>query len=236
MSDWKAKRFWKEASVVEEDDGFAVVLDGRSVKTPAKTPLVVPTEQLAQQIAAEWDAQVDEIDPLTMPVTRRANAALDKVARQHAEVAAMIAEYGESDLLCYRATGPIELVARQTEHWDPLLEWAASELDAQLTTTQGVMHIKQSDEAIQTLSKLVHGLDNFQLTGFYDLVSISGSLILALAVIRGRLTPQDAWSLSRLDDEWQIEQWGRDEEAEDLALSKESDFVSAAIFYKASVT
>ena len=141
MSDWKPKRFWKKAVATACDGGFTVELDGRSVKTPAKETLIVPTMPMAKATAAEWDAQGETLDPITMPITRGANAAIDKVRTQHAEVAAMLAEYGDSDLLCYRAAGPETLIARQAAAWDPLLDWAAQTLDARLTVGQGVMHV-----------------------------------------------------------------------------------------------
>lgn len=139
MSEWSMRRFWKEAGVVPEDGGFAVKLDGRGVKTPAKTPLVVPTMALAQAIADEWDAQGEKVDPTGMPFTRMANSALDKVRTQHAEVADMLAAYGDSDLLCYRADHPAELIARQAAGWDPLLAWAAEVLGAPLAPRVGVI-------------------------------------------------------------------------------------------------
>ena len=130
MTGWKRKRFWKQARVVADGDGFAVELDGRPVRTPAKAALRLPGRAMAQAIAAEWDAQEDEIAPATMPFTRTANAAIDKVTPQRAEVAAMLAAYGDSDLLCYRADRPAELVRRQAESWDPALDWAATALGA----------------------------------------------------------------------------------------------------------
>lgn len=236
MSEWKAKRFWKAASVEAVDGGFAVLLDGRGVKSPAKTPLVLPNQKMAAAVAAEWDAQAEEIDPLSMPVTRSANAALDKVSTQFDEVATLISGYGDSDLLCYRADGPEGLVERQTERWDPLLDWVHQTYDARLLVAEGVMHIAQPESALERLSKPVFAMDPFQLAGFHDLVSISGSLILGLAVTKGRLSAPEAWSLSRLDEDWQIEQWGADDEAAEVARKKESDFVSAAKFYDLSVT
>ena len=236
MSEWAAKRFWKEATVSSVDHGFTVTLDGRGIKTPAKTPLVVPTRALADAIAAEWDAQVDKVDPLTMPVTRGANAALDKVAIQKAEVAEMLAAYGDSDLLCYRAAGPVELIALQTQAWDPLLDWAAQDLGAVLQTREGVMHIGQDQKALDTLTGCVTQMDHFQLAAFHDLVAMSGSLILALAVTRGRLDAADAWQISRVDEDWQITQWGADDEAQALAAVKRCAFLAAARFYKMSLT
>lgn len=234
MSDWKAKRFWKEARVNEAEDGFEVLLDGRSVRTPAKAKLVVPTREMSEAIAIEWDEQVDEIDPLTMPVTRGANAAIDKVAIQFDEVVDIVAAYGESDLLCYRASEPEGLVARQVEGWDPILEWCKTELDAPLFVAEGVMHIAQPARSISNLKKAVSGMSNFQLAGLYDLVSISGSLVLALALVRGRIDVEQAWSLSRIDESWQIEQWGPDDEEIEVSDRKQSAFGNANRFYNIS--
>lgn len=231
MSEWQAKRFWKSVALKASADGFAVLLDERQVRTPAKTPLIVPTEAMASAIAAEWQAQEGIIDPLSMPVTRSANAALDKVAVQQWEVADLVSAYGETDLLCYRAEGPVGLVERQSQLWDPLLEWAHETFGARLSAIEGVMYIAQSEDALQKLASPVKEMSPFELAGFHDLVSISGSLVLGLAVIQGRLEPDEAWDLSRLDEDWQIEQWGPDDEAEEVAQRKKQDFVSAANFY-----
>ena len=206
-------------------------LDGRPVKTPAKTLLVVPTEALAQAIAAEWDAQQGEIKPDTMPYTRTANSAIDKVAVQFDDVATMLSAYGGSDHLCYRATGPEPLVARQAAAWDPLLAWAAQSLDLHLTVTAGIMHVAQPEAALARATALVAALNPFQLAAFHDLVALSGSLVLALAVIHGRLDPDTAWRLSRIDEDWQIEEWGEDEEAAELTAVKQAAFLQAARFY-----
>ncbi|KEO52765.1 ATP12 family chaperone protein [Thioclava pacifica] len=220
MSEWAAKRFWKETSVTEAEGGFGVALDGRAVKTPAKAPLVVPTRALAEAIAAEWDAQEDKIAPHTMPVTRSANAAIDKVTHQHDEVVTHVAEYGETDLLCYRADKPAELVALQAEKWDPLLDWAAQTYGLRLTVTAGVLPVAQSQDALARLRAEVAACDPFALAALHDLVGITGSLVLGLAVARGRLTALEAWELSRLDEDWQIAQWGEDEEAAEIASLK----------------
>ncbi|WP_191286606.1 ATP12 family chaperone protein [Aliiroseovarius zhejiangensis] len=234
MSGWVAKRFWKEARPVACDGGYTVQLDGRAIKTPAKTLLRVPTLALAEAIAGEWDAQADTIDPATMPVTRTANSALDKVAHQFTEVADMLAAYGDSDLLCYRATHPQELVARQSGMWDPLLDWAADALGARLRPVSGIMHQPQDGAALALLSERVHGMSEFELAGFHDLVAISGSLVLALAVTVERISVDEAWALSRVDETWQEEQWGIDEEASELAEKKRIDIVNAAWFFHAS--
>jgi chaperone required for assembly of F1-ATPase len=234
MSEWAAKRFWTEAGVSEAEGGFGVHLDGRKVRTPAKAELIVPTRAMAEFIATEWDAQDSKIIPDTMPVTRAANAAIDKVAHQHAEVARMIAEYGDSDLLCYRAESPAELAARQAEAWDPLLDWAESVLSARLYPRVGVMHRPQEVEAMRRLHSEVEMLDNWALTAVHDLVSLSGSLIIGIAAIHDLYPAKTLWDLSRIDETWQQEQWGNDEEAEAVALRKETDFLNAKYFYDLS--
>jgi chaperone required for assembly of F1-ATPase len=227
MSEWKLKRFWKTAAPAEAEGGYTVKLDGRSVRTPAKALLVVPTLAFAEVIAAEWNAQDEEIDPQTMPFTRSANAAIDKVATQHREVASLLAEYGESDLLCYRAEDPDALVSRQAATWDPYLEWAAETLEARLVPVEGLTPVPQDAAALTRLSARTHALDPFTLTAFHDLVSLTGSLVLGFAALLGAKPGAEIWAASRLDEIWQIEQWGADEEAEEVAKRKQSDFLHA---------
>ncbi len=231
MSEWKAKRFWKAASVADAPGGYTVELDGRLVKTPAKALLAVPSHALATRIAEEWDSQGEVVDPLSMPYTRSANAAIDKVTHQHAEVAQLLADYGDADLLCYRAERPDSLIARQTVAWDPVLDWAAEALDARLIPRTGVIHKPQSPEALARLSARVQAMDAFTLTAFHDLVGMSGSLILGFAALYDHKPVADIWKLSRLDELWQAEQWGDDEEALELAAKKESDFLHAKSFH-----
>lgn len=227
MSAWKAKRFWTEASVVEEPGGFAVRLDGRPVKTPAKRPMLLPTRAMAEAVAAEWDAQEKEIRPDLMPATRTVNSAIDTVATQHDAVAEMLAAYGDSDLLCYRAEAPEGLVALQAEHWDPMLDWAAAQLGARLEPRRGIVHRPQDPAALARLSALTHALGTFELAAFHDLVSLTGSLILGFAAAHGARKAEDIWALSRIDEEWQIAQWGRDDEAEAQAEIKKAAFLHA---------
>ena len=234
MSEWKAKRFWKEAGVVEEEGGFGVRLDGRAVRTPAKAALIVPTRALAEAIAAEWDAQEGKIDPGTMPYTRSANAAIDKVARQKSEVAEMLAAYGDSDLICYRATSPVELIEKQAAAWNPLLDWTESVLSAKLLVVEGVVHVPQDAAALARLRAHVDALDLWALTAFHDLVSLSGSLVIGFAALDGFYPVETLWNLSRVDETWQAEQWGSDEEAEEMAARKQSDFIHAKRFYDLS--
>jgi chaperone required for assembly of F1-ATPase len=234
MSEWKAKRFWKEAGVVEEEGGFGVRLDGRAVRTPAKAALIAPTRALAEAIAAEWNAQEGKIDPGTMPFTRSANAAIDKVARQKSEVAEMLAAYGDSDLVCYRATGPVELIEKQAAAWNPLLDWTESVLSAKLLVVEGVVHVPQDTAALARLRAHVDALDIWALTAFHDLVSLSGSLVIGFAALDGFYPVETLWNLSRVDETWQAEQWGSDEEAEEMAARKQSDFIHAKRFYDLS--
>ncbi len=231
MAGWVAKRFWKEAAVAEEPGGFAVLLDGRGVRTPAKRPLILPTRALAEAVASEWQAQEGQVRPETMPVTRSANSALDKVAPQFDEVTERLAAYGGTDLLCDRATAPEALVARQAQAWDPVLAWAARRFEAPLETTAGVMHQAQPETSLTRLADHVRGFSPFQVAGFHDLVAISGSLILGLGVTEGHLLPEEAWELSRLDESWQIEQWGADEEAAEIEAFRRTAFLQAARFY-----
>lgn len=232
MSGWAAKRFWTEAKPVSLERGFSVQLDGRPVKTPAKAALIVPTLGLAEQIAAEWDAQEKTVDPTTMPFTRSANAAIDKVMIQHAEVADMIADYGDSDLLCYRADSPRELCERQAMAWDPFLEWADKALNARLLPRAGVIHQPQDPRSIENLRRSVHAFDAFELTAIHDLVGLSGSLILGLATARGHESPEAVWEISRIDERWQAEQWGDDDEALEVEERKKTEFLHAANFFR----
>lgn len=236
MNDWKPKRFWETAVAAPCEGGFTVLLDGRTVKTPAKADLTVPTRAMAEAIALEWDAQEEVLDPGTMPVTRGANAAIDKVRTQRAEVVAHLAEYGDSDLLCYRAAGPDALVQRQAEGWDPMLEWAAEAMEARLSVGQGVMHVTQNPRALARLTAALAALDDFAMAAAHDLISLSGSLVLALAVTRRAISPLDAWGLSRIDEQWQIDQWGVDNEAAAAELIKRAAFLDADRFYRLSQT
>jgi chaperone required for assembly of F1-ATPase len=233
MSGWARKRFWKEVTTGAEAGGFAVLLDGRPLRTPAKTPLILPSPALADMVAAEWAAQGEVIDPESMPATRAANAAIDKVTGQFPEVAAMLAAYGDTDLLCYRAEAPAELVAEQARAWDPLLDWAARRYGVRFAVTAGVMPATQPPETLATLAARVHRLTPFQLTAFHDLVALSGSLVIALAVTENHDTPDSLWQASRIDEDWQARQWGADDEARQQAARRRDAFLQAAKFFGA---
>lgn len=233
MSGWTIKRFWTEARVEPAPGGLAILLDARPVRTPAKAPLVVPTRAMADAIAAEWQAQVEAIDPRKMPVTRSANAAIDKVTPQHSEVAELIADYGATDLLCYRAEGPEPLARRQAARWDPVLVRLA-ETYGPLSVTSGIVPVTQPAPTLMALRSRVAACSAFELTALHDLVSISGSLGLGIAVAEGWIAPDEAWALSRIDEDWLSEQWGEDDEAARAAALKAADFAHAAHFWQIS--
>lgn len=220
MSEWAPRRFWTQAAAEPVAGGWQVTLDGKPIRTPGKLPLVLPTEALARAIAAEWDAQTDRIDPGAMPLTRAANSAIEKVAPQFAAVADMLAEYGGTDLLSYRADHPEVLAARQAAEWDPLIDWAAVALKAPLRITEGVIPVPQDPAALARLRDRLDRLTPWQLTALHDLVTLPGSLILGLAVLEGRIDAATAHRLARLDEDYQAEQWGRDDEAEAAAAAR----------------
>lgn len=230
MSDWAPKRFWTDATVEPRGRGFTVRLDGRAVKTPAKAAFEMPSRALAEAAAEEWRAQQDVVDPKTMPVTRAVNAAIDKVTPQFGEVVALLAEYGDSDLTCYRAAAPAGLVARQAEIWDPLLDWAAQTYQARLIPVEGVMYASQDARALANLAAPLGKMTPFELTAMHDLVSLSGSLVIGLAGFDGARPLDALWQASRVDEDWQIAQWGADEEAAEVAQAKRAAFMQAGQF------
>lgn len=230
-SGWSMKRFWTAAGVAGVPEGWAVVLDGRPVKTPAKAPLVLPTQALARAVADEWDAQTGEVRPALMPLTRTANSAIDKVAPMATAVVEEIARYGGSDLLCYRANGPAGLIARQAAAWDPWLDWSAAR-GAALQVTSGIVHVAQPPASLSVLAADVARRSHFELAALYDLVAITGSLVLGLAVAEGELDASDAFNLARLDEDWQAEQWGVDDEAAESAALKRQAMRDAGRFLR----
>lgn len=208
------KRFYKDAATRADGGGFQVLLDGRGVKTPAGAALVLPTAALAEAIAGEWRAQSDVIVPHAMPLLRLANTAIDGIAPDPAATLAAIARFGDDDLLCYRAAEPVVLARRQAEGWDPLLAWAGETLGARLTVTDGAVHVAQPEQALAALAAALAGHDAFALAGLHVVASISGSLVLALAAAAGRIDAARAFALSRIDEDFQAERWGRDGEAQ----------------------
>lgn len=207
------KRFYKEVSTGPADGGFAVLLDGRPVRTPAGNALVLPTETLAAAIAAEWREQGDEINATSMPLLRLANTVIDGVATRRAEVTDAVLRFAENDLLCYRAHQPPDLVARQSLGWDPWLDWARRRHGANMTLAVGLTHVDQTPDALSALRQAVDELDPFALGALHVVASITGSLVLALAVADGAAAGAQAFELSRIDEMYQAEKWGEDAEA-----------------------
>lgn len=210
----RPRRFWKNATVGEEQDsGFAVLLDGRGAKTPAGAKLMLPTEALASEIAAEWAATGEVLDFRTMPLTRLAFTAIDRTPGARDAISSEIAKFAGSDVLCYFAEGPQGLVQRQEVSWVPQLVWAAEALGVRLERTCGIVHRAQPQGSLDRVRELALELDDFALTGLASAASLLGSAVLAFAIQRGQLDALQAFDLSRLDEAFQAEEWGEDAEA-----------------------
>ena len=226
------KRFYKAAAVGAVGEDFQILLDGREVKTPARSILAVPSERLAEAIVAEWDAQGEKIDPRSMPCTGLANGAIDRVAPDPKAFARSLAAFGETDLLCYRAEGPAALAALQAEVWDPLLGWARRRFDVDFEIVCGVMHRPQPEMTLRQLSHAVECRSAFELAGLSPLVTISGSLVIALALAEEAVDVEAAWAAASLDEAWQFEQWGEDAEAAVVLEARRQEFGAGLRFLK----
>lgn len=218
------KRFYKEVATAPEGDGFAILLDDRPIRTPAKAKLSVPSQALAEAIAEEWRAQGEHIDPETMRLTKLANSAIDGVRGREEAVLDDLSAFAGSDLLCYRSEGPEGLVAKQNEHWDPVLAWAKQDLGAPLNLAQGIVHVAQSQASLDRMRERLKGLDAFRLAALHVMTSLTGSALLPLAVASGRLTPDEAWAAAHVDEDWQIGQWGQDAEAAARRARRRQEF------------
>ncbi|SMD03701.1 Chaperone required for the assembly of the F1-ATPase [Fulvimarina manganoxydans] len=224
------KRFYKAVAVVGAGDGFTLELDGRSLKTPSRRALAVPRQPIAEAIAVEWDAQGTHIDPGTMPVTRLANTIVDGIVDNPRPILDEVGRYIETDMLFYRAGEPERLVERQRLEWDPVLTWAHETLGHRFELTEGVMHVAQPSEALEAYRMRIAGLsDAFMVGAFQQIVSLTGSALLGLAVLEGRLSSQEAWRLAHLDEDWNIGQWGADEEARALREIRWHDMQAAMV-------
>ena len=222
------KRFYKDVTVEYEDGGVAIRLDGKPVRTPCKAALAVPGRALAEAIAEEWRAQGTHIDPATMPLTKLANSAIDGVTGQTDAVIDDILAHVRADLLCYRASGPDQLLAAQARHWDPVIAWAKDSLGAPLCLTEGVVHVAQPDGSIAAFKQEIAKLDTFGLAALHVMTALTGSALLALAVALGRLSPEEAWEAAHVDEDFQIGQWGEDAEAKARRAARKRDFEAAA--------
>lgn len=209
------KRFYKDVSVGSAGDAYQIELDGRHIKTPGKNSLLVPNEGLAQELAEEWQAQLERIDPMTMPFTRLLNTAIDGVTSDPQAVKEDIIRYAGTDMLCYRAGNPEGLVGRQREIWDPLIDWAQATLGCRFVLAEGIVHVEQPPESIAAFSTHV-GLigDPLTLSATHVIMALTGSATIAMAVLKRHLNCDEAWTAAHLDEDWNIELWGTDEEAE----------------------
>jgi chaperone required for assembly of F1-ATPase len=210
MTSTPRKRFYKSAGVTEDN---GIVLDGRPVRTPMKQLLQVPTRALADAIAKEWEAQGDTIDPASMILTKLANTAIDRVAPDRQRIVDDIAGFAKADQVSYRAHEPEGLVARQAQHWNPVLDWAMAQLDAPFVTTTGIVHREQPAEALGAFGRHVERLDPWSLTALHNLATITGSALIAAMVADGALEREAAWRAAFVDEDWETELWGEDEEA-----------------------
>lgn len=223
------RRFYKAAEAGMVDGGFALMLDGRTARTPARNVLAVADKALADALAAEWDRQAEVIDPGRMPLTRLVNTALDRVTGEMEAVRADILKHAETDLICYRADGPESLVAAENAAWNPLLAWAERDLGAGLTLAEGIMFVAQDERALGAIDEVLRPLDALHLAALHVATTVTGSVIIALATARGRLTVAEAWSAAHVDEDWQMSQWGRDEEALALRARHLAELEAAAL-------
>jgi chaperone required for assembly of F1-ATPase len=219
------KRFYHRAHVGDAAP-FAILLDDRPVRTPAGHALALPSRALGEAVAAEWDAQQERIDPAVMPLTRLVNSIIDGVAIAPAPVAEEVAKYLGSDLVCYRADTPAGLVARQAQHWDPILDWARDTLGARFVLAEGVMFAAQPDHAIVAASATIPS-DPWRLGAVNVITTLTGSALIALALSQGRLTVDDAWTAAHVDEDWNMSQWGRDELALDRRATRFAEMQAA---------
>lgn len=224
------KRFYEQVTIEEQDGAFTILLDGREVKTPEKRPALIPTKAMAQLVQAEWQAQVEKIDPFSMPLTKLLNTALDRVGPRRADLIDELVNYAGSDQLCYRAEFPDDLVALQEKIWSPLLNWLHETHDVTLHVTTGIMHKEQDENEIAKIRILVEKMEDFELTAFHTLTSLSGSVTIALNHVGGNITIEEAWQAGHLDENYQTQQWGEDEEAEDRRKALRTELDAAALF------
>lgn len=224
------KRFYKEATAIEAEDGFAVQLDGKAVQTPGKRALRVPTRALAEAIAAEWQGQGVTVSPIALPLTRLVSTALDRVEPRRAEVIAELANFAGTDLLCYRADDPPALIERQRESWQPLLDWAMERYDAALSVTQGITPIPQPPAALAAIEHAIAAHDAMMLVALHLATTSCGSVVIGLALLTGRISPDEAFNAAELDESFEIERWGEDAEQTKRRAGLKEDIALAARF------
>lgn len=225
------KRFYKKASIEQKDRHFTVLLDGKAIKTPAKSLCLMPTRDMASAVANEWNDQGEQIIPQTMPITKLMNTAIDRVESRREELIDELVRYAGSDQICYRAEHPAELVALQGKVWDPLLKWINETLAINLKTSKGIIFVEQEQKSLEKIREMFEGLDSFMLTALHGMITVTGSVTIGYALFSDHLTIEEAWIAGHLDEDFQISQWGGDEEAEErlenlkLELQNSYDFL-----------
>ncbi len=224
------ERFYKNAAIEKRGNGFAITLDGREVKTTARKPLALPAEKLAGMIAAEWQAQIEFINPATMPMTRLANTAIDLVAGSPGPVMDEIANFAASDLICYRAQSPVGLVKRQSELWDPVLYRIEQKLGVKFKPASGISHIEQPQDALDAITRWLAGEGAFALAALHSITTLTGSALLAWALGAGGIPAHGIWQAAHIDEDWQNEQWGKDTEAAERMNNRQKEFMAAVDF------
>ena len=228
----RRKRFYKETGVATAEGGFAITLDGKPIKTPSGRTVTVPVRAIAEAIAEEWRAQQETIDPLTMPLTRFANSVVESVVDRVASVRDDVARYFQSDLLFYRAGHPQALVEKEAAHWDPVLFWAADALGAHFILGEGIMHVRQPDSAVEAARDALPG-DPWSVAAVHVVTTLTGSALLALALTHGARDPDQVWDAAHVDEDWNRDQWGVDEEVAARRAAREVDFRAAVRILRA---
>ncbi len=228
-----AGRFYKLAKAAERDGAFVVALDQRTLKTPKGAPFQAPTRAVAEAVAAEWDAQVEKIIPSTMPLTQLSFAAIDWTAPARAERAAYVASFGETDLCCHRAGAPAELVARQAKAWDPLVVWGREALGVDLPVVEGVLAAAIAPRQASKLKEHAEAFDDFSLTALSQAAGLSGSALIAFALVHARVSGAEAYAAATLDEEFALERWGEDDEARARLLCVRAEFDALGRFVTA---
>jgi chaperone required for assembly of F1-ATPase len=225
----RLKRFYKAVSVASVDGGFEVRLDGRPLRSPAKQPVQVPTHPVADALANEWETQTTYIEPGTMPLTRLVNTALDGVARERDAVAAEMARFILTDLVCYRAEHPETLIQRQADVWDPAIAHVMSLLGVRLHSTAGIMVVEQDPRAADAMMQRLSGLHTLALTGAASIITLTGSAALLLCLLEHALDADAVWHAAHMDEDWNIERWGQDEEATARRALRRAEFDASVL-------
>ena len=227
------RRFYEAVSIAEGEGGFALLLDGRPVKTPARRTLMAPQRAWGEALAAEWEAQADVIDPARMPLTRLANTIIDGVTDASAVVAADVEKYLATDLVLYRAAAPDGLVARQSAAWDPVLDWAREALGARFVLGQGAVFVAQPAEALAAAGAAVPRADLWRLGAVHAVTTLTGSALIALALAAGALSVEQAWGAAHVDEDWNMDFWGRDALAMQRRAARFAEMQGAAMLLQA---